>query len=529
MIADLGALGYLEYRQIVNRVRQTMRQPGRAVMYLIAVGYFVAVGLFRNHGSKVLAVSVIPEPYASALFFAYITLLGIMMYGAASGIVGAFSSPADARFLSGSLMSQRIIITWLQLRRSGVAIARMLFTVLLYTLIFSGSGTVAGIGLAMIGATVIATASAIPMLKLRRIVGTRTAQSFAGAVAAIGILPMAILFASLPPNAPTLASAQAVERFGAGFAFNALFGGHPLALAALYACGAIVIALSYVTGTGLYPDLYASSLRVLDFRHRQRGGAGAAFTMEHTYEHRSARASHRIFHFFRGPWTVIWKEWIAFMRSPSMQRVFYFGLIACAGVGALFGHVVSGSKNELEEAAGLASIAGNMIIIFVAMGSAIGLSADISKPLWWMGRDPLWLRLFAWTVGTSWRLAFCLGIGIAVWAITLHAGIIAAFGIPVAIAVVLHLRAVGLVLYSLFPSTLDQRGVLALVRAMLTYLLAAPPALAAFIVLLHDVSHPGWAIVTGIVGSLLETLLLVAFAAGRIAGQGVGFSRAESM
>lgn len=529
MIADLGALGYLEYRQIVNRIRETLRRPGRAIMYLLAVGYFVVVGLLRGHGSRVLPVNTIPEPYASALFFAYVTLLGIMMYGAASGIVGAFSSAADARLLNGSRISQRLVIMWLQLRRSGVAIARMVFTVLLYTLIFSGSGTLAGIGLAMIGGTLIATASAIPMLKLSRIVGTRTAQSVAGAVAAVGILPMAILFGSLPPNAPMLDSAHAIERFGAGYAFNALFNGHPPALIALYAFGIFMIALSYVTGAGLYPDLYASSLRVLEFRQRQRGGPGAAFTMEHQYERRRSRESHWVFDLFRGPWTIVWKEGIAFMRSPSMQRVFYFGLLVCAGVGALFGRVVAGSKNELEEAVGLASIAGNMIVIFVAMGSAIGLSADISKPLWWMGRDPLWLRLFAWTVGTSWRLAFCLGAGIAVWAITLHAGIIAAFGIPVAIAIVLHLRAVGLVLYSLFPSTLDQRGILALVRAMLTYLLAAPPAFIAFMVLVHDLRHPAVAIAVGIAASVLETLLLVAFAATRIAGQGVAFAQAENL
>lgn len=527
MIADLGALGYLEYRQIVNRIRETLRAPGRAVMYLFAVGYFVVVALLRHHGNKVIPVSAIPEPYASALFFAYITLLGIMMYGAASGIVGAFSSPADARFLSGSLISQRLVILWLQLRRSGTAIARMVFTVLLYTLIFSGSGTFLGIGLAMIGGTIIASAAAIPMLKLRGIVGTRTAQSLAGAVAAIGILPMVILFASLPPNAGALQTAHAIEHFGAGFAFNALFDGYPLALAALYAFGALVIALSFVTGVGLYPDLYASSMRVLDFQQRQRRGSAAGFSIEHRYEHRASKDASPVFNFLRGPWTIVWKEWIAFVRSPSMQRVFFFGLIACAAVGALFGHIAAGSENVVEETVGLASMAGMMIMIFVAMGSAIGLSGDISKPLWWIGRDPLWMRLLAWTAGTSWRFGACLGVGIAVWAMTLHAGVIAAAGIPIAFAVVLNLRAVGLALYSLFPSTIDQRGPLAMVRALLTFLFAAPPALIALLVLLL-LRTIGGGIAAGVIASLLETLLLVAFAAVRIAGQGVSFARAES-
>lgn len=528
MSADLSALGYLEYRQIVNRMRQTVRQPGRAVMYLVVVGYFVAVALFRRQDHGELAVSTIPEPFASALFFAYITLLGIMMYGAASGIVGAFSSASDARFLNGSLIPQRVVVTWLQLRRSSAAIARMIFTILLYTLIFSGSGTFVGIGLATIGGTLIATATAIPMLKLRNLVGTRTAQSLAGAVAALGILPMAILLATLLPDGIPQDTARWITHLGAGYAFNALFDGHAIALTALYAFGVLVIAVSYVTGSGLYPDLYASSMRVLAFRERQRRGAAAGFSIDHRYEHRAAHGSDWMFNLFRGPWTVVWKEWIAFVRSPSMQRVFIFGIVACASIGVLFGHVISGSKDRLEETVALAATAGNMIVIFVAMGSAVGLAGDISKPLWWIGRDALWKRLFAWTIGTSWRLAACLGVGIVAWAVTLHAVVIAFAGIPMAIAVALYLRAIGLTLYSLFPSTIDQRGPLAMVRALLTYLFAAPPAIAA-LVALFTLRSVGASIAAGVVCSLLETLVLVTFAAARIAGQGVAFARAEGM
>ena len=527
MIADLGALFYLESRQIVNRIRETLRQPGRALMYLFVVGYFVVVALARRRGHMVFPISTIPEPYASTLFFAYITLLGIMMYGAASGIVGAFASPADARFLSGSHLSQRAVILWLQLRRSGTAIVRMLFTLLLYTLIFSSSGTFAGIGLAMIGGTIIAAASAVPTLKLRRIVGTRTAQSMAGALAALGILPMTILLTSLPPSAATLSLAHAIERFGAGYAFNALFDGNAPALIALYAAGVFVIAFSYASGTGLYPELYASSMRVLDFHERQRRGSAAGFAIEHRYEQRAAKTAQGIFNIFRGPWIIVWKEWIAFERSPSMQRLFVFGLIVCAAVGALFGHIAAGSENRIEETVGLASMAGMMIMTFVAMGSAIGLSSDISKPLWWMGRDPLWTRLFAWIVGTSWRFGACLGIGIAAWAIAMRAGVTALAGIPIALTVVLHLRAVGLALYSLFPSNIDQRGPLAMIRALLTFLFAAPPGIIAILALLV-LRSIGIGLAAGIIASLLETALLVAFSARRIAGAGVAFARAES-
>lgn len=528
MIADLSALGYLEYRQTVNRIRETLRAPARAAMYLIVAGYFVLVALLRAHGHRALAVTAIPEPYASALFFAYITLLGIMSYGAASGIVGAFSSASDARFLTGSLITQRLVVMWLQLRRSGTAIARMVFTLLLYTLMFSGSGTLAGIGLATVGGTLIATATAIPMLKLRSVIGTRSAQSLAGVLTAMGILPMAVLFASIPSKSAGQVSAVWLEHAGAGWAFNALFDGHPLALLALYAFGALMIAVSYMTGTGLYPDLYASSLRVLEFRERHMRGAGATFAIEHKYEHRHARA-HPILDVLRGPWTIVWKEWIAFVRSASMRRMFVFGLLVCAAVGGLFGHIVAGSKNGLEESIALASMAGNMILIFIAMGSAVGLSADIAKPLWWMGSDPLWTRLLAWNIGTSWRLGACLGTGVGVWSAMLHRPVLAAAALPAAFAVALHLRAVGLVLYSLFPSSFDQRGPLAIVRVMLTYIFAAPPAIIAIIVLVRDPQDPAGAIAAGVAASLLETVLLIAFASRRISGHGVAFARAEGM
>ncbi|HKU66342.1 MAG TPA: putative ABC exporter domain-containing protein [Candidatus Baltobacteraceae bacterium] len=528
MIAHVRALAYLEYRQIINRILQALHQPARAVMYLLVFGYFIVITVVRQHGNRAFALVNVPEPYASTLFFAYLTFLGILMYGAASGIVGAFSSASDARFLSGSPIPEPLVVLWLQLRRSAAAVGRMAFTVLIYALIFSRSGTLAGIGLATIGGTIVATGTAIPMLKLRRIVGKRSAQSLASVVAAAGILPMIVLLTSLQPGAPTLPWARSIEHFGLGYAFNAIFGANPLALGALYAAGFGVIALSYACGKGLYPDLYASSLRVLAFRERQTR-ASAGFNIEHRYEHRETALSHAMFRVFRGPWTVVWKEWIAFVRSPSMQRMFYFGLLVCAGVGGFFGHVVAGSRNEIEEALGLAYMAGNMIVIFVAMGSAIGLSSDISKPLWWMGGDPLWLRLVAWTAATSWRLAACIGIGIAVWALVLHAGVIAVAGIPVAITLVLHLRAVGLVIYSIFPSTIDQRGPLAIVRATLTYLFAAPPAVVGTVLLIMHPMQPIWAIAGGVACSLLETLLLVALASRRIGGQGVAFARAEAM
>jgi hypothetical protein len=110
----------------------------------------------------------------------------------------------------------------------------------------------------------------------------------------------------------------------------------------------------------------------------------------------------------------------------------------------------------------------------------------------------------------------------------MHTAIVAFAGIPIAIAAVLYLRGVGLALYSLFPSTIDQRGPLSMVRALLTYMLSAPPVIVA--VVIGVVSHNAAAgVISGVAFSLLETTLLIAFASIRIAGQGVAFARAETM
>ena len=528
MMRDLSALGFLEYRQIVNRIRDTARQPGRALVYVLVIAYFIFMGIMRSHGHvAAFPMRTVPEPYATALMLAYVSLLGIVCYGAASGIAGAFSSAADARFLTRSLIPERTVVLWLQLRRSVRSVGRMLFSIVLYTLIFSRSGTFAGIALAIAGGTLVATAAAIPMLKLRAVSGQRFAQTLGAAIATAGILPLTIMLSSLaqPGMEP---AARIIERSGLGTAFNALFNGNVLALVALYVFAFAIGALAFAVGTGLYPDLYAASMRVLNFQEKQRRGGAAAFSMEHSYERRRNRGGGIFVDRLRGPWTIAWKEWIAFARSPSMQRIFVLGLIGCAAGGAICGAIASRSHDPLGETIALGTSAINVVIILVAMGSAIGLGNDLRKPLWWMGPDPLWMRLFAWIAGTSWRLTVCLAVGLAAWSIAIHLPVVALAGIPIAIAAVFYLRAVGLALYALFPATIDQRGPLAIVRALVTYAFAAPPLVAGIVVGVIFKSVGG-GVFCGIALSVVEALALIAFASARISGRGVAFAQAESL
>lgn len=511
---------------LLHRIQTAFRQPARAIMYIVAIGWFAMMAYFRSHAPAPVASFAVPEPFASAILFAFIALLGIIMYGAASGFVGAFSSAADARFLCGSHLSETAVVTWLQLRRSATVVLRTALAVLFYSVIlWTGARPSATslIGVSVIGATLLVAATGVPMLKLRAIAGARFAKTLAAAIVAAGLLPVAILLGSLSDPA-ILPWALSIEHTGAGIAANALVHGNAVAVAALYAAAIATLLLSFASGRDLYPELYASSLRMLEYRSRRRRLPGI-IGGERAYH--SAPARSRIFEGARGAWTIAWKEWIAFVRAPGAQRMFWLGLAGCAMAGAIFGNVARHSKDPEGAAIGMSIGVANMIIIFITIASSFGLAADLRKPLWWMGPDPIWLRLFAWVLATSWRLSICMGIGAAVFGAMMGVPDVTLAAIPIAITIAIYLRSIGLSLYALLPAGLDQRGPLAMLRALLTYIFAVPAIAATvlFAVMTHSFAV---AVTAGIVCALGEALLLILFAAARIQGRGATFAQAET-
>lgn len=523
-LADLRALCFLETRQSANRMKRLLREPARLVIYTIVLAYFIFMGFVRSHNARSVHPHLLAEPYASAALFTYATLLAFIAYSGTSGFLGAFASGADAHFLAGSHISQRLVVAWLQIRRSSRAIGRMLFTIVLYALIFYRTGTFSGIGLGILGGTLLATAISAPALKFRIVCGAPVARSIAATCAVIAGVPALILYASLLVPIPGV---WHIERFGAGVAFNALLQANPAALAALYGASILLFAVTYAVGRDLYPDLYAASLKMAAFREKSKRGGSAMFVMEHAYEPGNGTIQPYASGRLSGAWSIAWKEWIGFARSPSMKRVFWLGLAGCIGAGIIAGRIVARSGDPYGDAIAMGSMAANMVVIFVAMGSAIALAADLRKPLWWIGGDPLWMRLFAWVCGTSWRLGVCIAAGALTWGLAMHQYAVAGWAVPVSLSAVLYLRSVGLAIYSLFPSSVDQRGPLSIVRALITYMLAAPPIVAAIVAGVLLKSPPAGALL-GIALSFVETLALIAFASARIDGRGFAFVEAET-
>lgn len=527
-MSDFATLAYLDFRQLLNRVRTILHQPGRLIVYVIAIAYFGFLAWVRRinpHGVSGTTIPVmVPEPYASAILFAFVTLLGVIMYGAASGFLGVFSSTADARFLCGSKLSERAVVTWLQIRRCTSAVIRWILLLIFYSLLYRRSGGFAALAPSLIAGALLTVATAIPILKLRVVRGRPTAQLLSAAVVAAGLLPLSILLGSVigPALGPW---ARNIESIGAGFAVNALFGRNVWGVSAMYAAAFGLLAFSYVVGNDLYPDLYASSIKVLAFR-RQRGRLPGVIVGEREYRESNVTAIWFL-NRARGAWTIAWKEWIAFVRAPGAQRMFWFGFFASAAVGAVLGSAARHSAHPLETAGVMSSSIANVIVIFITIASSFGLAEDLRKPLWWMGTDTVWSRLFAWVLATSWRLSACLAVGIITFAGTLGLQLIVAAAIPLAIAIAVTLRSVGLALYALMPSGLDQRGPLAMLRVLLTYLCALPPIAATVVSALVIHSFP-FAITAGIIVAIFEALGLITFAAFRVSGRGAAFAQAEA-
>lgn len=518
---DAAALWFLERRQTANRIKLIFRSPGRAAFYAFAVLYFAFLGFLRS--ARVHGAPSLPEPFAGAAFFAFITLLGVVAYGAAGGLSGAFASPADARFLAGSLLDQRIVVFWLQLRRTATTMLRMLVTILLYAMLSVRSPGILGVALTVLGASAASTAVSVPMLQVRKKLGPAVAKGIAGAIAAIGIFNMlAVLSGVFTPNAV----ANGVQHLGTGIFANALFASNPIAQAILWAFAAALVALAWFSGNDLYPELYAASLKAMSLRERARGGASAAFKIQHAYKYTAPAKRWSFFAGFRGAWAAAWKEWTGFMRSPSLQRLFFAGLAGMTLAGWILGTLTSHSARAAEESYAFAPAAYITYIMFVAMGSAVTLGADLGKPLWWMGPDALRTRLWAWIAATSWRSALVLYAGIAAWAIAARVPAALLYGLPLAAATVAQLRAVGLTIYSMFPSTIDQRGPMGAVRALLTYVFSLPPIAVATVCMIFG--HSAALAVAAAVGTeMLEVSTLVVFSASRIAGSGAAFARAE--
>lgn len=525
MSEDFAALAYLQWRQAVNFVKKTVRAPGRAILYLFAGLYFAALIVMRTRYPRMHgAHHGLGEPYATAAFFGAIAFLAVMGLAAASGHVSAFSGAADARFIVGSKLRERNVIVWLQLRSSWLVLARLLAMAILYAAIYPTAGSFAGMALSILGVGAMGSTFAVPVLRAKV---RGHGKIVTVALSVVAYASVAALLATLAPlvvHSASPVSAQLV-RLGFGRTVAELLDANAAYLALLYAIAGGAVALSYFGSTDLYPELYALVLKgaaLRSARRRDPFGAMALRLKSKAAAKRSSALSTRA----TGAWTILWKDWLVF-RQTRLRVVFFCACFVVVTIGGIVAGVFSRASSEaFGVTVGIASSVGFLVLLFLTISAAVSLAEDVRKPIWWLSAATLRARIYAWLLASSWRTAACAGAAIVAFCIAFRDVRFALPGSIAALLAVAFIRSIGLALYSLFPSKLDQQGPVAFARLLLVYVLLAPVAVAAIAAGILLRSAAAGAVAGGAVLAI-EGLLLAEFAVHRIAGVGAAFAQAE--
>ncbi|GAC1499260.1 MAG: hypothetical protein NVS1B14_02660 [Vulcanimicrobiaceae bacterium] len=520
---DFTVLAGLDYARARNHVRSAVRSPGRLIVWALYVAWIVVMVFLRSGGAGGAAqLRGIAEPYASLTAFAALALLvGAIAIGARGRATG-FVSTADARFLISSHLNPRLVTLWLQLRNYFRFAGRIVFVIVLYTMIFNRAGSIRGISLSLLLGASLAGTVLIPSLALARRVGKRlmtwaTAALEAGLLACLAILALQ----PLGIKAPALRAAAAwVQHAGLGRVLNDLLRGDLAPLALLFAASLCMVLAAFFCGADLYPELCDASQRLFErrdaVRSLARGHASAAYE---TQPGTTAR--------FSGAWTGLWKEWIRFKRSRGSRITLALGIVFWAAVGVATVPYPAGKAGPEPTAVTILAVVLNFIAILSAT-TAVTLAADVRKPIWWLSGARLSARLFVWTLAVSWRMSLgcVLAFAICAAADRAHAVLFLAGGLIVSIVFPVIMRAVGLATYAILPAPADQRGPLAMLRMLLTYVLLAPPAMA--FLLMRFFAGNVAAVAAGVAIAAVQVVVLVEFSAWRMDGNGSAYALAES-
>lgn len=542
MSEALAALLYLEVRSWVNRLRVLARDPKRLVPWLI---FLVWLGLTQSAQIIFLvsgrgasrAPAMMYHAFGAAALAAvpglYLVLIGVIL-GASKSAPADFSSPADARYLAGSPLSQRTVVLWLQVRKFlnprlvlGVFIGTAVLAI--YTVPF---GMALVLQVTALAAVISALGLHLPLFLARRklpwipwavapwgfvLVGLATAA--VGAAQAVG-------FNGFPGGWRVLATLPPGSLVAAGME------GDLRAVAAVVALAALSLSLAVFVAGDSYPELWEASRRRFSVMRAMRRGfmspveaRRALREARSTPERMEIRKAHsdKGTRVPAGALTVVWKEWMALRRGRGglgLQAV----LLAASLVAGTVGGVLIGSG-----ARGVGAALGAMafpIVVFSAY-FRVHLAADLRNPLWWLSPAGLAQRLAAWTLAGTLSYFVIIGAGLMAALLITESALLAVAALVALFTLIWLMRTIALAVYAVMPSSLDMFGPGVVIRTIAVYVLSAPPFFGGL--------GPGLVsrniavgIACGAVVALAESFGLLMFATYRIQGNGLGFARAEA-
>ena len=521
-----GALPYLEFRVAVNQARAIVRSPWRLLAWLF---YFVYVsGMIYLRSRTGLASKANPLPSRElATTFAGLAMVvvGISIFTGAGNSVRPFRTRADAVLLPRAGVSARSLVLWLQFR----TIVGRSWYFIGFALFYGGLVTPMNGGLPLLGLVAVLSvlvslvAATIPLpVFLAALQGWRTPlRVVGGGVMAVGVLfGVDVGINALTKNAhlPHTISAGAaayvhVVPLLPGDVLRSALGGNPTLEIVLFVIVVAATLAAAALARDIYPELCQASFALFDRVNQVKRGEVKA---SNVFVRRRVPL---------GAAVLLWKNSLAFARSPSLKGAFVVMTIVSIGLGALLGLIVRDpDPADLIVAAGLPLL----LLAIVGFLSSFALAVDVGKPYWWLTGGSLFERLVYWTIGESRRPALVFGAGIFAETIVGKMGFGSIAPTLAAVAAWWGMYAVGTLIFVIVPGSIDRRG-----PGMMLRLIASGVPLIA-IVLAYGLGYIAFHNVTlGFIAMTLAALgfgfAAVALAATRLAyGGGAQFARAAA-
>lgn len=518
----LGALWYGDRHRFINTVQTLRRRPGRLVMWGLYAAATVAFAVFKT-GPWSRRSSGVPPFFAVVFADFWVCVLaiafGIVLATGTARALGVFSSRAEALLLTRAHAAPVVVAGYLQVRAIAAVLVQGLvrFAYVIVVALPPGTTPLKLLALlAFFGAGGAAVASvALPTALARGT--TRVALLVAGsAVAVLSALPLVIDGLRIVRFPGSAALLRRVPEFHPGVVLSALAAGDFRLLALPLAIAACATAAFMLAARDAYPELYTISLANIEWHERvcsRRDARGARGAADAPRRKTAPSTTHSR---LRGALAFVWIDAIMFGRRVAPPVAALVAALALAG-GAVLGAFVRADNADVV----FSILFSSAPILYIAIASTTGirLAPALRLPLFWLGDVPLAARLAAWTFGPFWRDALVVALAVAGF-ITVSRIAAVPLAVFVAILGLLMLtRTIGLAVFALLPHALDQRGPAVMIRVFLSFALLMPTVVAGAFAAFLSGSPVLAATIAATATALVESALLVMFAAWRLAGR----------
>ena len=509
---------YADWRAFVNAMRAIRSSPSRATLWLVfmaAIGFFVWA---RTIGGSHAALAPLSDLFRADEIVSGLAAVLLATFATGKTSFGIFRSRAEARFIISSNIRPAAAVAYLIARDALLYAGRFALSAS-YVLFISIPRSVGALAfvLDLLMVLTFMIALTIAMVPRRLVDGIRAiaCAGFGYALAVLAALPAARDL--LDQFAPASAAAQFMRAHVPAWHPGALLLAPNVGwLLVTLALAAISIGVLVAMTRDAYPELYELSTAQIDLREKLGGKRGIVARLEAARSFRAAKVTNAVSTTGAPPGILVfvWRSFIEYRRQTTLRRIILdivfwtaagFGLARLAQsqggvlIGALVGTLV------------------NLLVIFSTTASG-ALALEMRRSIFWLSSAWLAERFIGIALARVWlqvtRAWLCaLGVALGGGPSAIVASV--AIGFP---ALFVLMTGTGFAAFALFPASIDQRGPLAILRILVTYVLLAPPlvffGVLALALHLPTIGLAGFALL-----AVLESIGLIGFAAWRLDGR----------